>query len=75
MVFILEDGCGDVAHCTRLCCQLFGEDQIANIIMFKSEWTTSSNIVNYSTLYSEHSWEDLCIQLKNQQICNSNTYN
>ena len=33
MVFILEDGCGDVAHCTRVCCQLFGEDQIANVIM------------------------------------------
>ena len=27
----------------------------------------SSNINNYPTLNSEHKWEDLCIQLKNQQ--------
>jgi hypothetical protein len=24
-------------------------------------------IINYSTLNSEHNWEDLCIQLSNQQ--------
>jgi hypothetical protein len=27
-----------------------------------------SNIINTSTLNSEHNWEVLCIQLKNQQI-------
>ena len=30
-------------------------------------WTMSSNINNYSTLNNEHNWEDLCIQLRNQQ--------
>ena len=30
--------------------------------------------VNYSTLHSEHNWEDLCIQLRNQQLCTSDNH-
>ena len=29
----------------------------------------ASTFINYSTLNSVHNWEDLCIQLKNQQTC------
>ena len=31
--------------------------------MFNRDWTTSSNFINYSTLNSEHNWEDLRIQI------------
>ena len=27
--------------------------------MFKKDWTASSDFMNYSTLNSEHNWEDL----------------
>jgi hypothetical protein len=37
--------------------------------MFVRGWTTISVFIIYSTLNNEHSWEDLCIQLRNQQIC------
>ena len=43
--------------------------------MFKRDWTTSSNNNNYSTLNSEHNWEDVWIQLRNQQTCTSDNYN
>ena len=33
-----------------------------------------SNINNNSTLSSEHDWEDLCIQLRNQRTCTSDNY-
>ena len=41
--------------------------------MLESDHATSSDIdkKNYSALNSEHSWEDLCIQLRNQQACTS----
>ena len=32
--------------------------------MSKGDWTTPSNINNYSTLHIEHNWEDLCIHLE-----------
>ena len=35
--------------------------------MFKRDWTTPSNINDYSTLNIEHDWEDLCISLRNGQ--------
>jgi hypothetical protein len=34
----------------------------------------SSNIHNYFTLNSEHDWEDLYIQLRNQQTCTSDNH-
>lgn len=37
--------------------------------MFRRYWSSSSNINNYSTPNTEHSWEDICIQLQNQQTC------
>ena len=40
--------------------------------MFKRDWIMSSYFINYSTLNSEHNWEALYIQLKNQQTCTSN---
>ena len=43
--------------------------------MFKRDWSTFSNIDNYSTLNNEHNWEDVCIQLKNQQAFVSNSHN
>ena len=33
----------------------------------QQDWTTSQNIVKYSTLNIEPNWEDLCIQWRNQQ--------
>ena len=36
-----------------------------NMICFKIHWTTSSNPINYSTLNSEHTGQDLCTQLRN----------
>ena len=30
---------------------------------------------NYSTFNSDHHWDDLCIQSRNQQTCTSNNYN
>lgn len=36
--------------------------------MLTKDWTTSSNINQYSTLNSECNLEDLCIQLRKQQI-------
>ena len=30
--------------------------------MLKRDWAVSWNIDNFSTLISEHNWEDLCIQ-------------
>jgi hypothetical protein len=41
----------------------------------KRDWTTSSIIHRYSTLDSENNWEDLCIQLRNQQTCTSGNHN
>ena len=35
----------------------------------------SSNVNNYSTLNSEHNWEDPCIHLRNWQTCTSNNHN
>lgn len=32
------------------------------------------NFINYSTLHSEHSWEDLCIWSRNRQSCMTPTY-
>ena len=43
--------------------------------MFKRDWIMSLNINNKSTLNSGHNWEDLHIQLRNQQICTSNNHN
>ena len=33
------------------------------------------NISNSPTTNNEHNWEDLCIQLRNQQACTSNNPN
>ena len=41
----------------------------------KRDWSTSSNIINYYTLNNEHNWENLCIQLRNQQTSTSSIYN
>lgn len=46
------------------------EDQKANIL--KTDRITSSNIDNYFTLNSEHSWEDLCMHSRFQQTCTPN---
>jgi hypothetical protein len=45
-------------------CMWFGEDQRANVLTthIKRDWTTSSNINNYSILNSEHNSENLCIK-------------
>ena len=43
--------------------------------MLENDWTASLSIVNYSTLNNEDNWEDLCIQLRNQQIYPSITIN
>ena len=40
--------------------------------MFERDWTASS--INYFTLNSVYNWEDLCIQLRNQQICTSDNH-
>ena len=55
----------------------FGEYQRANIIRqkLKRGWTTSSNINNYSTLNNEHNGQELCVLLRNQQVCTSNSHN
>ena len=55
----------------------FGEDQRTNTIrhVFKRDCTTSSDFINYSTPNSEHNWEDLCIQLRNQQTSTSENHN
>ena len=44
--------------------------------MFKTDSTTvPSNLTNYLTLNSEHDWEDLCIQVRNQQTWPSDNCN
>ena len=43
--------------------------------MFKRDWATSWNIVNYSIVNNEHDWEDPFIQLKRQQMYNFNNHN
>ena len=50
---------------------LFGEDQRQTLQrhMSKRDWTTSSSCINYSTLNSEHSWENLCNHFRKQQTC------
>ena len=55
----------------------FREDQRANITKTRvsRDWVTSSNINNYHILNSEHNWEDLDIQLRNQETCTSNNHN
>jgi len=56
-------------------------DQRENIVktQFKRDWitssTTSSTINNYSTLNNGHDWEDLCIQIRNQQTCTFDNHN
>jgi hypothetical protein len=36
-------------------------------VMFKRDWTTFPNFINYSTFNHEHTWEDLCLHdLRNQ---------
>ena len=42
--------------------------------MFKRDRTTFPNIDNYSTFSSEYNWEDMYIQLINQQTCVFNIY-
>ena len=34
--------------------------------MFKRDWTTFAQFINYSTLNNEHGEEDLCIQFSKQ---------
>lgn len=36
--------------------------------------THAYHIINYSTLNNEHNWEEISIQLSDQQICASNNY-
>ena len=43
--------------------------------MLKRDWIAFTNINNYSTLNSEHNWEDLCVQSKNQQTYPSDNHN
>ena len=54
----------------RLIDMCFDEDRRANIrkthVEERLDYETS-NINNHSTLNSEHDWEDMCIQLKNQR--------
>ena len=43
--------------------------------MFELDWTTSSSFIQYFTLNSElHNWEEVYIQLSNQQTCTSNNH-
>ena len=35
----------------------------------------STNCIDYPTLSNEHTWEDLHIQLRNQQTCTSDNHN
>ena len=41
----------------------------------KGDWTPSSIYINYSTINSEHTWEDLCVQFRNQQTYTSDNHN
>ena len=43
--------------------------------IFIRYWTKFSNFVTHSKLNSEHNWEDLCIQLRNQQAYTSGDHN
>ena len=43
--------------------------------MFKRDWTTFLDTIIYSTLNSESNWEDLFVQVRNQQTCTSNNHN
>ena len=47
--------------------------------MFQREWTMSLDSIDYlglfHTLGSEYNWEDLCMQLMNEQTCNYNNHN
>jgi hypothetical protein len=43
--------------------------------VFNKDWTMPSNRNKYSTLNNEHKWEDLCIQVRNQQTYTSNNHN
>ena len=54
-----------------------GEVQRTNILKtyVYRYWTRSSNSINYLTLNSEHTWEDLCFYLRNQQTCTSTNHN
>jgi hypothetical protein len=46
---------------------LRNKEQTLGRHVFERDCTTFSNINNYPTFDSEHNWEDLCIQLRNQQ--------
>ena len=50
------------------------KEQTPSKHMFKRDWTTSWLFVSYSTLENGHKWEDLCIQLRNQQTRSSNNH-
>ena len=45
------------------------KEQTPYKLIFKRDWTTSSNFINYFTLNSEHNWEDLCMHSMDQQTC------
>ena len=42
--------------------------------MFKTYWDASKNIYNRYVLDSEHNWEDIHIQLRNQQTLTSDNH-
>jgi hypothetical protein len=52
---------------------LFGEDQRVNDTCLKE--IRLPNINDYYTLNSEYNWEDLYINLRNQQTCTSDNLN
>jgi hypothetical protein len=56
----------------------FNEDQRTNTTkkhVSKYIRLKSSNTINYSTLNSEHNWQDLCIRLKSQSMCTFSNHN
>ena len=38
--------------------------------MLNKGWIKSPNAYTYTTPNNEHNWDDMCIQLRNQQTCN-----
>ena len=56
---------------------LLHEDKRTNTIKtcVSRDWTVPSDFIYYSTLNSEHNWENLYIQLRNKHTCTSNNHN
>ena len=50
-------------------------EQTSQRHMFDRHPTTSSSIVNYSTLNNEHNWKGMCTQIRPQQTCTFSNHN